>query len=158
MNALAKRRTRGIGVLAVCSLAACANVGARVRAHTYPPDFTYISAAQLHSAMWRLAEQIRWLDAMIRDDATPEPERQRRIVGVLDQIDADTRELGSERAVTNHPVLDSHLGRLREDVALARDAAAAVPPRYALAGAVAGACIYCHESRVASPLSIEAPE
>jgi hypothetical protein len=38
---------------------------------------------------------------------------------------------------------------LRADAELARSAAAAEPPRYAMAGAVTGACIYCHEARVA---------
>jgi hypothetical protein len=99
--------------------------------------------------MWRLAEQVRWLDATLRDDARPEPERQRAVVGILDQIEAETRQLGSEGAVTNHPLLDKHVARLRDDIARARAGAASDPPRYALAGAVAGACIYCHESRVA---------
>ena len=138
-------------LLAGVTLTACANVGTSVRAYTYPPDFTYISPEQLHSAMWRLANQVRWLDAMLRDDATPEPERQRRVIDILDQISAETLTLATDDTVTNHPFLDTHIPRLREDVALARSAAADHPPRYVLAGAVSGACIYCHEWRVTSP-------
>jgi hypothetical protein len=138
-------------LLACCALAACSGVGSSVREYTYPPEFTYISAEQLHSSMWRLANQIRWLDAMLRDDATPEPERGRRIRDVLDKIQAESRELASERAITNHPLLDKHLPRLREDVAMARTAASANPPSYVLAGAVAGACIYCHEHQGPAP-------
>ena len=138
-------------LLACCVLSACAKVGSSVRTYTYPPEFTYISPEQLHSAMWRLANQIRWLDAMLRDDATPEPERRRRILDILEEIQTESLELANERSITNHPLLDTHLPRLREDVAMARTAAAADPPSYVLAGAVAGACIYCHEGRAPAP-------
>jgi hypothetical protein len=128
---------------------ACGNVGAHVRRHTYPPDFDYLSAANVDAAMWRLAEQVRWLDAVLRDDARAEPDRQRTVVAILEQIEAETLLLVDDRSTTNHPLLDRHVPSLRGDVALARAAAAATPPRYALAGAVSGACIYCHGARVA---------
>jgi len=137
-------------LVATCA-AACSGLGARIRRHTYPPDFTYIDPQQLNSAMWRMAAQVHRLDEALRDPALAEPERQTTVVDALERIAAAATELNTDRRVSNHPLLDQHLPRLRDDISLARDAAAATPPRYALAGAVAGACVYCHASRVATP-------
>jgi hypothetical protein len=136
---------------------ACGNAGVHVRRHTYPPDFDYLSAADVDAAMWRLAEQVRRLDAVLRDDARAEPDLQRAVVAILEQIEAETLLLVDDRSITNHPLLDRHVPSLRDDVALARDAAAATPPRYALAGAVSGACIYCHGARVAPAAEKDEP-
>jgi len=124
-----------------------------VRRYTYPPDFNYIDARQLDSAMWRMADQVRSLDAALRDVSMPDGKRQKAIVEALDGIAAAGRMLGSDHRTSNHPVLDEHLPQLLDDVAMARDAAADTPPRYALAGAVAGACVYCHLPRVATTAS-----
>ena len=124
------------------ALSACADLGASIRPYTYPPNFTYISDEKLESTMWQLAEEVRWLDAVLRDETRTEPDRQQTVLRLLDQIDETTRELGTDRGVTNHPLLDAHLPRLRDDVALARSAVASNPPHYVLAGAVTGACVY----------------
>jgi hypothetical protein len=125
----------------------CTDLTARMRRYTYPPNFTYITEEQLRSTMWRLAEQIRWLDAVLRDDSRVEPDRQQTVLDLLDEIDAMASEIDGSGVGTNHPLLDAHLPRFRDDLALARSAAASDPPYYALAGEVAGACVYCHESR-----------
>lgn len=143
----------GLVIVLGCAVIACGNLAAQLRTHTYPPDFTYISEDRLESAMWRLAAQVRRLDTVLRDDALSDADRQHAVLATLDGIDGQTRQLLDDRTTTNHPLLDTHIPQLRDDVALARSAAGAAPPRYALAGAVAGACIYCHSARVplASP-------
>jgi hypothetical protein len=134
--------------------AACSGLGARVRLHTYPPDFNYIDQRQLDSAMWRMADQVRRLNEALRDTKLSEAERQRTVVDSLDRMAAAAGALSTDHRVSNHPVLDQHLPQLRDDISLARDAAADVPPRYALAGAVAGACVYCHVPRVATTAAL----
>jgi hypothetical protein len=136
-------------LVAVCA-AACSGIGARVRRYTYPPDFNYISERQLDSAMWRMASEVRRLDEALRDPNLSEPQRQATVVNALDGMAAAASAINTDRRVSNHPLLDHHLPQVRDDISLARDAAAAVPPRYALAGAVAGACVYCHVPRVAT--------
>lgn len=135
--------------VAVCA-AACSGLGARMRLHTYPPDFNYIDERQLNSAMWRMASQVRRLDEALRDAHLSEAERQQTVVDALERLATAASTLNTDRRMSNHPLLDQHLPQLRDDIALARDAAASVPPRYALAGAVAGACVYCHVPRVAT--------
>lgn len=138
-------------ILVASTVTACAGFGAQVRGLTYPPEFRYISGKQLDSSMWRLADQIRWLDATLRDEARGEPARQQMVLHILEQLSAEAHTLASEGRATNHPMLDEHLPRLQEDIALARTAAALTPPQYALAGSVAGACVYCHEARLPGP-------
>lgn len=140
-------------MLAVC-IAACAGISRRVRPYTYPPDFTYIEEDQLDSAMWRMADQVRRLDSALRDTSMPETARQRAVVEALERMAAAGRLLATDSRATNHPLLDGHLPQLLDDISLARDAADDVPPRYALAGAVAGACVYCHVPRVATTASL----
>ena len=120
-----------------------------MRVSNYPPDFVYVRERQVDSAMWRMAEHVRRLDEALRATDVAEPERQTAVLSALDGVRSAVAEVHSDDAVTNHPLLDIHLPRLRDDVSLARAAAAEAPPRYALAGAVAGACVYCHDARVA---------
>jgi hypothetical protein len=42
-------------------VSSCADIAARVRRHTYPPTFNYITDEQLRSTMWRLAYHSREL-------------------------------------------------------------------------------------------------
>lgn len=54
---------RGFLLLSVAwlALSGCGDFAARVRRHTYPPNFHYITDAQLRSTMWRLAFHAREL-------------------------------------------------------------------------------------------------
>jgi hypothetical protein len=55
-----------------------------------------------------------------------------------------TRELQLDGRRSNHPMLEAHFDQFRQDIIRARDAVRADPPAYFLAGAVSGACVYCH--------------
>jgi hypothetical protein len=134
-----------VGVLAIATTAvACANLGKTVRKVTYPPDFRYIPKAQIDSAMWQMAAAVRELDLTLRDEALAEPAKQQRVLSLLDRMQTTSDRLDSGNRDTNHPLLDRKVPRLAADIQAARIAASDSPPRYALAGAVSGACIYCH--------------
>jgi hypothetical protein len=62
----------------------------------------------------------------------------------MDRISAG---LGAGPSPTNHLLIDRHIDRFRTDLAAARDAAAADPPRYHLAGRIIGSCTACHVLR-----------
>lgn len=126
--------------------ASCADFGKSVRAVTYPPDFHYIPKDHLDSAMWQMAAAVQDLDSTLRNDALGEPAKQERVLALLDQLRATSGHLGGGARSSNHPLLDRNVPRLTADIEAARLAASASPPRYALAGAVSGACIYCHSA------------
>jgi PBP1b-binding outer membrane lipoprotein LpoB len=119
---------------------------AMVRSVTYPPDFRYIPKESVESAMWQMAAAVRDLDAALRDDTIREPRKQQRVLGLLDQLQSTSNRLESAERPSNHPLLDRNAPRLSEDIQAARIAASGTPPRYTLAGAVSGACIYCHSA------------
>jgi hypothetical protein len=121
-----------------------AKVGEAVRAVTYPPDFRYISQENLETAMWQMAAAVRDLDATLRDVTVSEPRKQQRVLALLDRLAATSDRLEGGERPSNHPLLDRNAPRLASDIQAARIAASATPPRYALAGSVSGACIYCH--------------
>lgn len=138
-------------LVAICAAAACADFGSTLRKVTYPPDFNYVPREQMQSAMWQLAGEVRDLDRTLRDQAVVEPGRQSRVLAILERMNGTASRLGGPGEASNHPHLDRNLPRLRNDIVAARTAASASPPSYALAGAVSGACIYCHEARVPGP-------
>jgi len=133
-------------LLAVAGVWGCAGASRAVRKVTYPPDFRYIPNDQVDSAMWQMAAAVRELDSTLRDEALPEPDKQQRVLSVLDRMQVTSDRLDSGARDTNHPLLDHKVPRLSADIQAARIAASASPPRYALAGSVSGACIYCHFS------------
>jgi uncharacterized membrane protein YccC len=133
-------------VLIAAGVGGCTDVGRTVRKVTYPPDFRYVPKDQVDSAMWQMAAAVRELDATLRDDALAEPAKQQRILSLLDRMQTTSDRLDSGARDTNHPLLDRKVPRLSADIQVARIAASDSPPRYALAGSVSGACIYCHFS------------
>lgn len=123
----------------------CADLPARVRKHTYPPDFTYITTQQLRSTMWKLADQVERLNHILRL-AEPVTEQERaEIVQLLANMEKVTDGLRGQGWRSNHPEVDFNLDRFQRDVALARRSVESDPPNYFLAGSVSGACLYCHD-------------
>jgi hypothetical protein len=131
------------GLFLVTALLACSDLPARMRRHTYPPGFSYISREQLDSAMWQLARQVRDLDRLVREPPAIDAGRRAAILQVLTEMDRTTAGL-RQGWESSHPLIDADVDKLRDDVALARAAVAHDPPRYYLAGSIAGACLYCH--------------
>ncbi len=130
--------------LALLLLSSCSDVAAHLRHHTYPPGFRYVTQEQLDSSMWRLAHGVRGLREALREqpvDAT----RRAEIIQFLQMMDLAAKDLDAQGWPSNHPLVDAHLDALRADIAQARRAVEWNPPNYVLAGAVSGACMYCHD-------------
>lgn len=127
----------------VLGAVACADLVAKMRRVTYPPDFRYIERSQLQSAMWRLAYDVRELDQLMR---TPpiDAARHDATVRLLNDLLVATDALRGGGRPTNHPLLTDHVGRFRLDVSLALAGVQADPPSYYLVGSVTGACLGCH--------------
>lgn len=137
--------------------ASCSGAAEEVRQHTYAPSFRYLEDEQLRSSMGRLAHDVIELDRVLRgtptrDDAgwsgvepgprdVPESDR---IVSILDRMKATAAGIEAPALATNHPELGEGIDAFRRDLSAARQSAALDPPRYFLAGSIAGACLYCH--------------
>lgn len=92
--------------------------------------------------MRELAGKVGELDSILRSVRPLEPFDQDRVAVLLGEIDALAAGLETLPPGTHPPL--SNLARLRADVRRAREAVAGENPDYYFAGAVSGACVYCH--------------
>lgn len=133
-------------ILAMLLLSSCGDVATNLRRHTYPPGFRYVTREQLDSSMWQLAHAVRGLREALREQPV-DAKRRAEIIQLLQMMDLATKDLSSHGWPSNHPLVDANLDALRADIAQARRAVEWNPPNYVLAGAVSGACMYCHDGR-----------
>jgi hypothetical protein len=131
-------------ILVAGLMAACADLPARLRRHTYPPNFKYIGRAELRSAMWRLASGVHQLDDLMRQPEPMDEARRARLTQVLTAMDDAAAELATHGRPTNHPLLGDHLDAFRRALATARASVASQHPNYYLVGSISGACLSCH--------------
>lgn len=141
---------KSVILLGACLLAlqaaSCADFAGWVREYTYPPRFHYISEEQLRSTMWRLADhsrELRVLMASPEETAVNRPEVLQHL-RAMEQVMTDLNRTGWP---TNHPMVDANRSSFLQDIRTAQDAVSRDPPNFFLAGAVSGACAYCHGSR-----------
>lgn len=127
-------------------LFACADLPGRVRQHTYPPGFHYISDEQLRSTMWQLAYHSREIRELMKSPQEAAIHRAEllRELGMMEQAVVDLNRSGWP---TNHPMIDSKLSSFLRDIQMARGAISHDPPNFLLASSVSGACAYCHSNR-----------
>ncbi len=119
---------------------------AQIRKVTYPRDFVYLEQKQLRSKMALLSLHMRRLDEILLDDSTVSSDQQRRVVDLLNKINAVTAELGGG-VTTNHLVIDEHIDQFKMDVNNAIRNARADPPNYFALGRLTGSCVGCHKYR-----------
>lgn len=96
------------------------------------------------SPMARLSYQLALLDRELVEDeynVTEQPE----VVAILTEMEAITNSLMAENAGESHAFLQEDLADFSELLGTARQSAESSPPRYYLAGRIAGGCINCHE-------------
>jgi hypothetical protein len=115
-----------------------------IRAHTYPPDFSYVSEDELRSSMWVLGRDTLELRRVLADRCISEETRRTRVELLLGAMEGTVQQIGPTQWSTNHPELKSALEALESDVHAAREGVKHDPPTYFLAGSVSGACLYCH--------------
>lgn len=134
------------GLLAVAwGLGGCGGGGAeRVRRHTYPTDFRYVTDDELQASMVRLASALSELDRLLARDPSVEEVPRQRVAALLTEMENAARSLGAEALPSNHPRLGMHLGELRTTIERARRDVQRDPPRYYRAGVLSGACLVCH--------------
>jgi hypothetical protein len=132
--------------LLVLQISSCADFSAWVRQYTYPPTFHYITDEQLRSTMWRLAYHSRELrELMVSPDETAA--HRAEVLQHLRVMEQATIDLNRTGWPTNHPLIDANRSSLLQDIRTAQEAVSRDPPNFLLAGAVSGACAYCHLSR-----------
>ena len=125
------------------TLSGCNDFAAAVRQVTYPPDFRYVSDAELRSSMNMLAYQLQQLDEALTV-ADPDVPDQEVVVDSLRQIERISSQLQAGDAGASHPFLENDMPAFVSQVNRARLAAAQDPPRYYFAGRIVGACAGCH--------------
>lgn len=142
---MTKRIAMGLAIVLFGSLlSACTDVPAFLRRHTYPPNFKYISRAQLRSVMWQLADAVTTLDRVMRQPGAIDTARRAEVTRLLAEMLSTTSALQAQGRPTNHPLLSEHLEDLRRDLTQALAGVGAEPPNYYLVGTVSGTCLTCH--------------
>jgi len=133
-----------IGLFAAVAASSCAGLPARLRGHTYPPDFRYIERSEIRSAMWQLASDVHQLDELMRRPGPVDEAQRAQIAALLSAMDDTARSLATSGRPTNHPLIEDNLEGFRQALATARTSIASEHPNYYLVGSVSGACLGCH--------------
>ena len=134
-----------VALLALIPMACNSDFAAAVRRVTYPPDFVYVTEAELRGNMGRLGNQLALLENALVASYDREPVQQ-EVIDILTRIGQIGSGLQAGEAGANHPFLEDEMPRFVRDVSRARLAAMMDPPQYYLAGRVAGACTNCHRA------------
>ncbi|MEX2367606.1 MAG: hypothetical protein WD601_13465 [Pseudohongiellaceae bacterium] len=122
----------------------CSNIAETIRQFTYPPDFQYVTQDELRTEMDQLAYQLQILDTTLAVQEAGESVEQEQVVNTLRNIQRIGTGLQAGGAGSSHPFLQDYMRDFVATVTRARSAAMLDPPRYYLAGRVAGGCINCH--------------
>lgn len=133
-----------VGALA---LGACSEKGlAPVRAMTYPPDFHYITRAELQGTMAEFARDVDALDALLAREGGAASADPGAVIGILEHLRAQASALqrGSD---SNHPHLQHGVERMLRDIQRALDGARLRPPDYTWTTRLTGGCTACHAPR-----------
>jgi hypothetical protein len=138
--------SRAWSLLVFVLLAGCTGSAARVREYTYPPRFEYIEPERLHSAMWRLAFEVKELDRTLRDPQADSAAQQRLVSTILQRMDDAARGIATPGRITQHPLLNRNLSTFRDQVVRAQADVERMPPSYFNATALVGSCAACHGS------------
>jgi hypothetical protein len=116
----------------------------QLREHTYPPSFNYISAEQMQSTMWQLADHAAKLDRLMRTSGDGDEALRAQVIWRLAEMERVALALGPGDWPSNHPRVSRNVESFRSELESARRAAELDPPSYFLAGSVSGACVQCH--------------
>ncbi len=154
MKQAGSRRSKRVVALVVgVGLAAmsfgCADTARMMRRATYPPDFQYISDAELESVMWRLAGHVHALERLTQTaGGTPRPDPDAAAMArVLDNIEREARALESEGSGSTHPYFAERLETFLGHVTHAQRGLRRDPPVLTSADEVWRACAGCHNRR-----------
>lgn len=141
-----KQTFGALGTLLLLGAACAGDSLEQLRRATYPPDFHYITQQEIHTKMGALASEVDALDQIMWKAGGPTPEDRTRVVEILSRMRTLAAQL-KRRPQSNHPEIQEHAPRLRQDVERALAAAKMEPPNYYYAGVTSGSCTYCHAPR-----------
>lgn len=133
----------GALVLAACS----GDLGERVRSITYPPSTSYVPPDEVRTAMRELSTSSLEISRLLREGEGPGEVDRQAVLARIREMEIAAWTLGARGWPTNHPMISAKIDVFLDDVVRARKSVEREPPRYALAGSVAGACTYCHAPR-----------
>ena len=130
----------------------------RMRRHTYPPEFHYITRDEIRGTMGELAVRMAEIEEIMihEEDPVLEPDEQERVIALLGEMQSLARDL-KRGSRSNHPRIDRYAPELQRDLKRALEGARMKPPNYYFAGQVPGACEYCHVPRRAPPTPAPPP-
>ncbi|NKB33466.1 MAG: hypothetical protein GKR91_10250 [Pseudomonadales bacterium] len=120
------------------------NSGTTAGQNASPPDFAYGENSELRSNMDELGFQLALLDRELRENEFNQID-QPEVVSILQQMEMAASSFQAEDAGEGHDFLQEDLAAFLDSITAARVAAAERPPRYYLAGRVAGGCVNCHD-------------
>ncbi len=130
--------------LVLLSIASCGDYSGPVMAQTaMPPTFNANESQQTDSNMSQLGYQLALLDRELLEDEYNQID-QDIVVSILRQMEMISSSFMAEDAGESHAFLQEDMATFIASIIDARVAAAARPPRYYLAGKVAGGCVNCH--------------
>jgi hypothetical protein len=95
--------------------------------------------------MWQLAYHSRELRVLVtmKQETVLQRDQVSHHLQAMEQVMIDLNRTGWP---TNHPMIDANLSTFLRDIRSARDAVRRDPPNFFLAGAISGACAYCHSN------------
>ena len=132
-----------LGLLAL----ACAEGGlAPVRAVTYPPDFHYLTRAEVQGTMIGFARAVDALDRILAQEGGADASDREAVAGLLEQLRREARHL-QQGTESNHPALHQDAARFGRDVDRALLGVRRDPPDYSGAARITGSCTACHAPR-----------
>ena len=105
-----------------------------------PPDFRYISNAELESVMWQLAGQIHELERLTQHQEPQAAE----LSALLHRIEAAARTLNRNGDASNHPYLQNELDKFLGMIERADRDLQRTPPEIVHVDDVWRACSGCH--------------
>jgi hypothetical protein len=135
-----------LALLVVSIAFGCARSTEVMRAVPDPPSFAYLSDDEVSTAMGRLAQEVVELDAALQVTEATRRQYNDSLLEILRSMRSSAASL-SKTGETNHPRIDRFLPTLIDDIDQAITAAENLSENYYYAGAVIGACEYCHLPR-----------
>jgi hypothetical protein len=124
---------------------ACESPIGPVRATTFPPDLGYLPPAQIRTAMWVLAAEIKELERVLRvQEEGSRVDRRLETRAILERMRIAAHTLDQPGRSSQHPVLNENLKLFMDRLERAKRAVDREPPDYYVASTIAGSCYLCH--------------
>ena len=140
------KKLLALSLIIVSVAPGCARSTEVMREVPDPSSFAYLSDDEVNTAMGRLAQEVVELDEALQVTEATRQQYNDSLLEILRSMRSSAASL-SKTGETNHPRIDRFLPILIDDINHAIIAAENLSENYYYAGAVIGACEYCHLPR-----------